>query len=65
LEGTDPELDTRNTQNDVERKKEAEDRKLHRMAKVYDFLEMWQGIQYLCGTQNESRAQNNQITTMG
>jgi hypothetical protein len=50
LEGTDPELDNLNTENDFERKKEAEDRKLHRMAKVYDFLEMWQGMQYLCGT---------------
>jgi len=43
LAGTDPELDTTNTENDSERKQEAEERKLHRMAKVHDFLEMWQG----------------------
>jgi len=43
LEGTDPELDTKNTENDLEMKKEAEERKLHRMVKVHDFLEMWQG----------------------
>jgi hypothetical protein len=57
LAGTDPELDKMNPENDLEMKKEAEDRKLHRMAKVYDFLEMWQGSQNLCGTQRESRAQ--------
>jgi len=41
LAGTDLELDTTNTENDLEMKKEAEERKLHRMAKVHDFLEMW------------------------
>jgi len=40
LAGTDPELDTTNTENDSEMKKEAEERKLHRMAKVHNFLEM-------------------------
>jgi len=35
--------DSSNTENDPEMKKEAEDRKLRRMAKVHDFLEMWQG----------------------
>jgi hypothetical protein len=29
-----------NTDNDSEMKKEADERKLHRMAKVHDFLEM-------------------------
>jgi len=38
LAGTDPELDTTNTENDYEMKKEAEERKLHRIAKVHDFL---------------------------
>ena len=47
LPGTDPELDTTNTENNSEMKKEAEERKLHRMAKVHDFLEMWQGSQNL------------------
>jgi len=32
-----------NAENDSEMKKEAEKRKLHRMAKVHNFLEMWQG----------------------
>jgi len=46
-------------------KKEAEARKLHRMAKVHDFLEMWQGSQNLCATQKESHAQNKQMTAVG
>jgi len=45
LAGTYPDLDTMNTENDSETKKEAEEKKLHRMAKVQDFLEMWQGSQ--------------------
>jgi len=65
LAGTDPELDTTNTENDSEMKQEAEERKLHRMAKVHDFSEMWQGSQNLCATQKESRAQNKQMTTVG
>jgi hypothetical protein len=40
LAGTDPELDTTNTENDLEMKKEAEEGKLRRMAKVHDFFEM-------------------------
>jgi len=35
------------------------------MAKVYDFLEMWQGSQNLCATQKESGAQNKQMTAVG
>jgi len=65
LAGTDPELDTKNTENDLEMKKEVEERKLHRMAKVHDFLEMWQGSQNLRATQKESRAQNKQMTAVG
>jgi len=64
LAGTDPELDTMNTENDSEMKKEAEERKLHTMAKVHDFLEMWQGSHNLCATQKESRAQNKLMTTV-
>jgi hypothetical protein len=45
-------------------KKEAEERKLHRMAKVHDFLEMWQGSQNLCATQKESRTHNKQMTAV-
>jgi hypothetical protein len=58
LAGTDPQLDNTNTENDLEMKKEAEERKLHRMAKVHDVLEMWQGSQNLRPTQKESQAQN-------
>jgi len=65
LAGTDPELDNANTENDSEMKKEAEERKLHRMAKVHDFLEMWQGSQNLRATQKESRAQKKQMTAVG
>jgi len=65
LAGTDRELDTANTENDSEMKKEAEERKLHRMAKVHDFMEMWKGSQHLCATQKESRAQNKQMTAVG
>jgi len=46
-------------------KKEAEERKFHRMAKVHDLLEMWQGNQNLRATQRESRAQNKPITIVG
>jgi len=46
-------------------KKEAEERKLHRLAQVHDFLEMWQGSQNLCATQKKSLAQNKQMTAVG
>jgi len=65
LAGTDSELDTTNTENDAEIKQEAEERKLHRMAKAHDFLEMWQGSQNLRATLKESRAQNKQMTAVG
>jgi len=65
LTGTDPELDPTNTENDSEMKKQAEERKLHRMAKVHDFLAMWQGSQSLHATQKDSRAQNKQMTAVG
>jgi len=65
LASADPELDTMNTENDTEMKKEAEERKLHRMAKVHDFLEMWPGSQNLHATQKESRAQYNQMNAVG
>jgi hypothetical protein len=65
LKGTDPELDIMNIQNNLEMQKEAEERTLHRMAKVHDLLEMWQGSQNLRATQKESRAQNKQMTAAG
>jgi len=61
----DPEVDTTNPENDSEMKKEVEERKLHRMAKVHDFLEMLQGSQNLCGIQKEFRDQNKQMTAVG
>jgi len=63
--GADPSLDTTNTENDSEMKKEAEEMNLHRMAKVYDSLEMWQGSQTPRATQKESRAQTKQMTAVG
>jgi len=63
--GADPELDTMNTENNSEMKTEAEEWKLHRMAKVHHFLKMWQGSQILPATQKESPAQNKQITAVG
>jgi len=65
LAGDDPVLDRSETDNDLQLQREAEERKLHRMAKVHDFLEMWQGSQHLRTTQKESRAQNKQITAVG
>ena len=65
LGGDDHVLDRSETNNDLELKREAEKRKLHRMAMVNDFLEMWQGSQNLRTTQKESRAPNIQMTAVG
>ena len=65
LAGTDPELDTTNTENVSEMKTEADETKLHRMDTVHAFLEMWQGSQNLCAAQKECRAQNKQMTAVG
>jgi len=65
LAGNDPVLDRSETDNNLELKREAEERKLRRIAKVHDFLEMWQGSQDLHTTQKESRAQNEQMTAVG
>jgi len=43
LAGPDTVLDTTNTENKSEINNKAEERKLQRMDKVHDFLEMWQG----------------------
>jgi hypothetical protein len=64
LAGTDPELDAMNTENDLEMKKEVEDRQWHRMVKGQDFLDMWQGSQNLRATQKESRAHNKQMSAV-
>ena len=65
LAGADPEWDIMNTENDTEIKNATEGRKLHRMAKVHDFMGMWQGSQNLCATQKESSDRNKQMTPMG
>jgi len=65
LAGDDPALDTTDTDNNSEMKKEAEGRTLQRMAKVHDFLDMWQGIQNLRATTKESRPQNKHMTAVG
>jgi len=49
-----PLLDTTNTHNNSEMRKEAEERKMHPVAKVHDPLEMWQGRQNLHATQRDS-----------
>jgi len=65
LAGDDPVLDPRSTDNHIEMKREAEENKLHWMAKVHNFLEMWQGSQNLRASQKESRTQNNSMTAVG
>jgi len=65
LAGNDPALDMTNTENNLEMKKEGEERQLSRMAKVHDLLEMRQGSQDLHATQNECHTQNQQITALG
>jgi len=51
LAGADPSWDITNTENNSEMKIEVEERKLHRIPKVHDFLEMWQGGHNLPATQ--------------
>jgi hypothetical protein len=65
LAGDDAELDPTSADNDMERKREAEQKKLHQVAKVHDCLEMWQGSQILRVTQKECRTQNKQMTAVG
>jgi hypothetical protein len=65
LAGTEPELDTMNTDNDSGMKKEVEEMKFHTIAKVHNFLEVWQGSQNLRAAQKESQTQNKQMTAIG
>jgi len=65
LAGDNPVLDPSSTDNDMQMKRKAEEKKLHRMAKVYGFLEMWQGSQTLRATQKKSHTQNKQMTARG
>ena len=60
----DPALGITSSETDWEMKSEAEEMKLHSMAKVQNILEIWQGSQNLHATQKESPAQNKQITAI-
>jgi len=53
-----------NTENNSELKKETEEWILHRIAKVHNFLDMWQGSQNLRATQKESRDQVKPMTAV-
>jgi len=64
LEGNDPPFDTTNTENNLEMNKEPEEKTLNRMAKIHDFLEMWQGSQKLHATRKEYRTDNQQMTAV-
>jgi len=63
--GDDTVLDSGSIDNDMEVKREAEEKMLHRKAKVHDFLQMWQGSQNLRATQKESCTQNKPMTAVG
>jgi len=63
--GADAELDTKKAENDSEMKNVVKEGTLHRMAKVHDVLEMWQGSQNLRATQKETRTHNKKMTAVG
>jgi len=65
LAGNDPVLDSNSPDNVMEMKREVEETKLHRMAKVHHSSEIWQGSQNLRATQMESRTQNDWMTAVG
>jgi len=55
----------RQSENDSEMKEDPVQSKVHRMAKVHDCVEMWQGSQNIRATQKESCSQNKQMTAVG
>jgi len=65
LAGDIPALDMMKTENDSKMVTKVEESTLNRMAKVQDFLEMWQGSQNLSAIQKESSAQNKQMRAIG
>jgi hypothetical protein len=65
LAGTNPELVNRRTENDSDMTNDAEESKLHTMAKVHNLGEMFQGSQNLPAIQKESRTQNKQMSAVG
>jgi hypothetical protein len=58
-------LDTTNPDNYLEIQIAAEWKKLNRMAKVHEIVEMWPASQNLCSTLKESRPENKQMTAVG
>ena len=62
--GTDPEMDTTNTENHMETKTKPEASKSYRIAKIHHIVEKWQHSQNQCPTKRESRAQNTQMTAV-
>jgi len=62
--GNDSALDMTDRENDFELNTEAEEIQLHRLAKVHDFVEMYQGSQNLYGAQKESHTQIKQMTAI-
>jgi hypothetical protein len=58
-------LELTETDNDFYWNIEAEETKWHRMAKVHNILERWQGSQNLCATQKKSCDQNKQMAAVG
>jgi hypothetical protein len=60
-----PEFDTPNTEGHSQMKKIEQGSAVYNMAKVYEFLEIWQGSQILHATQTESPTQNKQMSAEG
>jgi hypothetical protein len=63
--GDHPALDTTNTENDSQKMNVADERHMHKMAKVHDFLVMWEGSQSLHATQKKLHIENDQVTAVG
>jgi len=57
-------MDITDTDHNLELKREVQERTLHRMVKVHQLLDRWQGSQNLCGTVKESCVQNKQMTAV-
>ena len=65
LAGIDSVLHTTEAANDIELNREAEERKLHRMANVHNLLQVWHDSQNLHATQKESHARHKQMSAIG
>jgi hypothetical protein len=65
LAGNNPVSNTTNTENSSAMTIEAKEQTLHKIAKVDNFLYMWQGRQNLGDIQKESGAHIEQMTAIG